>query len=71
MCLAQVEFVDDQEKHRVDSLSDVARIERTPAGLRVVDLFGNVTELAAEIQSVDFMSSVVSVQERVSSRAGQ
>jgi len=71
MCLARVEFVGDEEKQRPDVLSDVAQIERTPGGLRVIDLFGNVTELQAEIRSIDFMSSVVNVEEWVASPAGQ
>ncbi len=71
MCLAHVEFVGDEEKQKPDALSDVAQIERTPGGLRVTDLFGNITELEAEIRSIDFIGSVVSVEERPSSPAGQ
>ncbi len=64
MCLARVRFVGDEEDESPDVLSDVAWIERTPAGLRVADLSGNVTDLDAEIRSIDFMSSVVQVEER-------
>ena len=70
MCLARVRFVGDEgdeEDQSPDILSDVAWIERTPEGLRVADLSGNVTDLSARIRSIDFMSSVVSVEER---RAG-
>ena len=71
MCLAQVEFVGYDEDRRPDALSDVARIERTPTGLRVTDLVGHVTQLEADILSVDFMESVVSVERRAMSPAGQ
>jgi len=64
MCLARVEFAGDEEEQRAGSLSDVAWIEATPAGIRVTDLSGNVTDLAADIRSIDFMSSVVQVEER-------
>ncbi len=64
MCLARVRFAGDEEDEIPDGLTDVAGIERTPAGLRVTDLFGNVTELEAEIRSIDFMESVVSVGKR-------
>ena len=70
MCLAQVEFVGYDEEQRPDALSDVARIERTPAGLRVTDLLGHVTQLEAEIRSVDFMASVVHLERRATSPAG-
>lgn len=71
MCLARVEFVGDEEEQRPDALSDVAQIERTSGGLRVTDLFGNITELEAEIRSIDFIGSVVSVEEWAASPAGQ
>jgi len=64
MCLARVRFVGDEEDQSPDVLSDVAWIERTPEGLRIADLSGNVTDLSARIRSIDFMSSVVSVEER-------
>jgi len=70
VCLAQVKFVGEEEP-RSDALSDVAQIERTPGGLRVVDLFGNVTELEAEIRSIDFMNSVVSVESRAAPPTSQ
>ena len=38
------------------------RIEKCK--VRVTDLSGNVTELDAEIRSIDFMESVVSVERR-------
>lgn len=71
MCLAQVEFVGYDEEQSPKALSDVARIERTPAGLHVTDLVGHVTQLEAEIQSVDFMESVVHVERRATIPAGQ
>jgi len=71
VCLARVEFVGDEEEQRPDALSDVARIERTPAGLRITDLLGRVTQLEAEIRSIDFMESVVNVERRARSPAGQ
>ena len=64
MCLARVEFVGDETNETRDSRTDVARIERTSTGLRVTDLSGNVTELEAEIRSIDFMESVVILQRR-------
>lgn len=71
MCLAQVEFVGDEKEQKPDVLTDVAQVERTPAGLRIIDLLGNVTELEAEIRSIDFISSVVSVEQRARAPAGQ
>jgi len=71
MCLAQVEFVGYDEGQRPDALSDVARIERTPAGLQVTDLVGHVTQLEAEIRSIDFMESVVHLERRETSPADQ
>jgi len=71
MCLAQVEFAGDEEEQRPDALSDVAQIELMPGGLRVTDLFGNTTELEAEIRRIDFVRSVVSVEERGSSPGSQ
>jgi len=64
MCLARVRFVGDEQGESPDVLNDVAWIERTPAGLQVADLSGNVTNLDADIRSIDFMSSVVSVENR-------
>ena len=64
MCLAHVHVVGDEEERKPAALNDVALIERTSGGLRVTDLFGNVTELEAEIRSIDFMSSLVRVEER-------
>lgn len=61
MCLPRVDFVGEKTDEPRDNLTDVAWIERTPAGLRVTDLSGNVTELDAEIRTIDFMDSVVSV----------
>jgi len=71
VCLARIEFVGDKTDEPGDSLTDIAGIERTPAGLRVADLFGNVTELEAEIRNIDFMESVVSVERRAGPPASQ
>jgi len=62
MCLARVDFVGEKTDEPKNNLTDVAWIERMPAGLRVTDLSGNVTELDAEIRSIDFMESMVSVE---------
>lgn len=62
MCLARVEFAGDEQPQEGEGLSDIAHIECTPDGLRIVDLMGKVTELEADIRSVDFMTSVVNVQ---------
>lgn len=71
MCLARVDFVGEEMDEGGDNLTDVAWIERAPAGLRVTDLYGNVTELDAEIRSIDLMESVVTVERRATSPAGQ
>jgi predicted RNA-binding protein len=71
MCLAQVEFVDYEEERRPSALSEVAWIERTPAGLRITDLLGRVTQLEADIRCIDFVRSVVCVEHRASTPAGQ
>jgi predicted RNA-binding protein len=71
MCLAQVEFVDSEGKQRSSALSEVAWIERTPAGLRITDLLGRVTEIDAEIRCIDFMRPVVCVECRATTPAGQ
>ena len=71
MCLAQVRFVGNEADKTPDSLIDIARIERTPAGLQVTDLVGHVTQLEAEIRSVDFMESVVHLERRETSPADQ
>jgi len=62
MCLARVEFIGEPKDATADILKEVTYLERTPAGLRVADLFGTVTELEAEIRSIDFVDSVVTVQ---------
>lgn len=67
MCLARVEFVPGCDGDR-PPLADVTRIERTPSGLRVVDLTGTVVEFDGAIQSVDFIDSVVQVGARSESR---
>jgi predicted RNA-binding protein len=64
MCLARVEFDGNQEAGDA-VVTDVARIERTEEGLVVTDLFGAITVLDAEIKSVDFVDSVVSITEGV------
>jgi len=71
MCLARVDFVGEKTDEPEDNLTDVTWIERTPAGLRVTDLSGNVTELDVEIRSIDFMESVVSVERRTGPPVGQ
>ena len=63
MCLARVEFVGDSENKGRQPLIDVARIVLTPSGIRVTDLTGNVAELAGEIQSIDFLDSVVTIKD--------
>ena len=71
MCLARVEFIGDQNGQRSGPLSDVARIERIPGGLRVTDLFGSTTELKAEIRTIDFIDSVVGVEDRTTAPGGR
>ncbi len=71
MCLAQVKFIGNEEEESPDALGDVAGIECTPGGLRVTDLFGNTTEVEAEIRSIDFVSSVVNVESRAAPPASQ
>jgi len=71
MCLAQVQFAGDEEEQSTDVLSDIAHVGRMPGGLRVVDLPGNVTELDADIRSIDFMRSLVNVEKRMPSARAQ
>ena len=61
MCLARVEFIGDRENKGRQPLIDVARIDLTPSGIKVTELTGNVAELAGEIESIDFMDSVVTI----------
>lgn len=62
MCLARVEMIGKEGAQGEGLMKDVAHIERTPTGLRVTDLVGTVTELQAEIRSIDFLESVVAVE---------
>ena len=64
MCLARVHYVGDNGHAENDAITDVARIDRTPEGLRVTGLVGVVRELDGEIRSIDFLESVVSVEKR-------
>ena len=66
MCLARVKFTPKGESDPVGGLTDVSYIEHTAAGLRITDLVGVVTELDAEIRTIDFIDSVVTVE-----RAGE
>jgi predicted RNA-binding protein len=63
MCLARIEFVSDRQGKGREALIDVARIDRTPSGLRVTDLMGTVAELRGDIRSIDFIESVVRVED--------
>jgi len=67
VCLARIDFAGDKTAGAPDELTEVALIERTPTGLRVSDLFGNVTALEAEINSINFIDSVVTVARRTES----
>jgi len=64
MCLARVQMISEEGDRQQELAKDVAHIERTPTGLRVTDLVGNVTELRAEIRGIDFVDSVVAVERR-------
>ena len=70
MCLARVDFIGENADGSGDHLEEVAWMERTPTGLRVTDLMGNVAELDGEIRSIDFMESVVTVERRPDPHAG-
>lgn len=59
MCLAKVEINGEEKNERQDKLEDIAWIERTDEDLKVVDFFGKVTQLQAEIRSIDFVDSIV------------
>jgi len=59
VCLARVELLGDETDQPLGSLTDIARIDRTPEGARLTDSVGVVTELDAEIASVDFTSCTV------------
>jgi len=56
-----VELIGDDSDEPRGNLSDIAYIERTPAGLKLTDLVGVVTELDAQIRSIDFITSTVRV----------
>jgi predicted RNA-binding protein len=73
MCLARVQFVNEEKDQARDAIEDVAIIERTPDGLEVTNLLGAVTKLEGEIQSIDFMESLVSIKKTgsVLDRAGR
>jgi predicted RNA-binding protein len=66
MCLARVEFVGEEQDRAPDTIEDVAHIDRTPEGLEVTNLVGAVTKLEGEIQSIDFMESLVSIKKSIS-----
>jgi len=70
MCLARVEFITGSENKDRQPLIDVAWIELTPSGLRVVDLTGTVKQLAGDIRSIDFIESVVRVADSNGSPEG-
>jgi len=61
MCLARIEFLDDEAAR---PLVDIVRIEPTPTGLNVTALTGKVEQVPGEIQSVDFIESVVWIRRR-------
>jgi predicted RNA-binding protein len=69
MCLARVEFVGKEQDRAPVAIEDVAHIDRTPEGLMVTDLVGSMVKLEGEIQSIDFMESLVSIK-KPSSPAG-
>ena len=62
MCLARVEFVGEENDRTPVTIEDVAHIDRTPDGLEVTNLLGAITKLEGEIQSIDFMESLVSIK---------
>ena len=66
MCLARVQFVDEGDDRTRDAIEDVALIDRTPDGLEVTNLLGAITKLEGEIQSIDFMESLVSIKKSIS-----
>ena len=68
MCLARVRFTGKGKNGPADALTEVSYIERTAAGLKIIDLVGVVTELDAEVRSIDFIDSVVTVEERETPR---
>ena len=70
MCLARVEFITGRESKDRQPLIDVARIDLTPSGLRVVDLTGTVKQLAGDIRSIDFIETVVRVADSNGSPEG-
>jgi len=59
VCLARVELLGDETDQPLGSLTDIARIDRTPEGARLTDSVGVVSELGVEIGSVDFTSCTV------------
>ena len=63
MCLARIEFVGGAANEGRGPLTDIARIDRTASGLNVTDLTGTVGHVAGRIQSIDFIESVVRIEE--------
>jgi predicted RNA-binding protein len=62
MCLARVQFVGEDDDRTPDVIEDVAHIEITPEGLVVTNLVGSVVKAEGEIQSIDFMESLVNIK---------
>jgi len=70
MCLARIEFVGNSENENRQPLIDVARIDITPSGFKVTELMGAVRQFAGKIQSIDFLDSVVRIENGKASSEG-
>jgi len=64
MCLARVQFVGEEKNQAQDSTPEVARIEIAGKGLKLTDLWGEVTEFDGEVRSVDFVHSIINIKKR-------
>ena len=62
MCLARVEFIGDKENGARQPLIDVARIDLAASHVRAIDLTGTVSEFVGDVQSIDFIDSVVRIK---------
>lgn len=63
MCLARVKLLEGR-RGESELMGDVARIEPTENGLVVTGLMGETRTIEGTLRSIDFMESVVVVEQR-------
>jgi len=59
MCLARMEFIGNRDNKGRRTLPDMARIDVISAGFTVTSLMETVAEFDVQIESTDFINSVV------------